>query len=218
MQRFLRLAMRSRNPIAKSFDSELLHFAIVAALSSRPTPAAAASILKFWFNETKPDQWFRRDLALDAACRARFMALHQAARQGRLDVWRASPRPALARIIILDQFSRNIYRDDPRAFAQDDIALAAARDAIRRRFDKRFAASERAFVYMPFMHAEDLCAQNECVALFKAQLPGTMNVPFAIQHRNIIERFGRFPHRNKVLGRQSTPEEITFLKAGGFNP
>lgn len=178
----------------------------------------AEAVLSFWFDETKPFQWFRRDHVFDARCARRFGPLHEAARTGRLDVWRAAPRPALARIIILDQFSRNICRDTPAAFAQDDLALAAARDGIKRRFDKRFGAKERAFFYMPFMHSESLAAQEESVALFKSQLPGTDNLPYAVQHRTIIRRFGRFPHRNKVLGRQSTPEEIAYLKAGGFNP
>lgn len=183
----------------------------------RPTAENAEAILHFWFEETKPYQWFRRDEAFDNAIRTRFGALHEAAKAGKLDVWRAHPRHSLALIILLDQFSRNLYRGDARAFAQDAQALDVAREAIRRRFDKLFDAKARAFFYMPFMHAEDKGVQDECVALFTAQLPDTYNVPFAVEHRDIVKRFGRFPHRNKVLGRASTPEEIQFLAHGGFS-
>lgn len=186
--------------------------------TARPTAQNAEAVLTFWFDETKPCQWFRRDARFDHTCRARFGALHAAACAGRLDVWRAHPRFSLALIIILDQFSRNIYRDEPRAFAQDAHALRMARDAISRRFDMLVSDQKKAFFYMPFMHAEDLAVQEESVRLFKARLPGTMNLPYALEHRDIIARFGRFPHRNRILGRTSTPEEIAFLKAGGFNP
>lgn len=189
-----------------------------APLTGRPTAAAAEAILSFWFEESKPYQWFRRDRAFDAAIKQRFGALHIAAKAGGLDVWRAHPRHSLALIILLDQFSRNLFRNDARAFAQDTQALDVAREANRRRFDQLYGARERAFFYMPFMHSESLSVQEECVALFKAQLPGTMNLPFAIEHCDIVKRFGRFPHRNSMLGRVSTPEEIAFLRAGGFNP
>jgi len=184
---------------------------------SRPTSENAERILRFWFEESKPWQWFRRDRAFDDSIRARFGALHEAARTGKLDVWRAHPQRSLALIILLDQFSRNIYRDDPRAFAQDAQALDIAREATRRRFDKLYGARERAFFYMPFMHSEDTSVQEECVALFKAQLPTTYNLPFAIEHRDIVRKFGRFPHRNKVLRRMSSPEESQFLAHGGFS-
>ncbi|MEO1137383.1 MAG: DUF924 family protein [Pseudomonadota bacterium] len=187
-------------------------------MSARPTNENGDAVLDFWFEETKPYQWFRRDDGFDAVCAHRFGALHEAARKGRLDVWRAHPRYALSLIIILDQFSRNIYRDTPLAFAQDGQALAVAREAIGRRFDRLTDDKRRAFFYMPFMHAETLPVQQESVRLFTAQMPGTMNLPFAIEHRNIVKRFGRFPHRNKIFGRVSTPDEIAFLNAGGFNP
>ncbi len=186
--------------------------------SPRPDAANAEAILDFWFKETKPYQWYRRDRAFDRAIRDRFGALHEAAKQGKLDSWRAHSRRALALVILLDQFSRNIYRDGPRAFAQDGQALDVAREAIRRRFDRLYAPREKAFFYMPFMHSEDLSVQEECVALFKARLPDSGNLPYAEEHCDIVRRFGRFPHRNRVLGRASTPEEIAFLKAGGFNP
>ena len=186
--------------------------------TGRPVGAAADAVLSFWFDEAKPYQWFRRDRAFDEDVRARFGALHAAAGEGRLDVWRVHPRHCLALIILLDQLSRNIYRDDRRAFAKDKMALAAAREAIRRRFDELVDNRKKAFFYMPFMHSEDLGVQEESVLLFKARLPGTMNLPYAVEHRDIIARFGRFPHRNQMLGRPSTPQETAFLKAGGFNP
>lgn len=185
---------------------------------TRPTNENGDAVLRFWFEETKPYQWFRRDDAFDADIARCFGALHSAAAQGKLDVWRAHPRHCLSLIILLDQFSRNLFRDTPRAFAQDAHALSIARNAIARRFDRLVDDKRQAFFYMPFMHAEDLSVQEECVALFKAQLPTTMNVPFAIEHRDIVKRFGRFPHRNGVFGRISTTEEIAFLRSGGFNP
>ncbi len=187
-------------------------------VATPPNADTAEGILRFWFEETKPYQWFRRDQIFDAAIRDRFTALHKNAVDEKLSSWGDNPRHALARIILLDQFSRNIFRDDPRAFAQDSLALDAATDAITREFDKSFEAKERAFFYMPFMHSENLAAQERSVALCKNHLPGSTNEPYAIEHRDIIKKFGRFPHRNKVLGRQSTAEEIEFLKAGGFNP
>jgi len=184
----------------------------------RPTNANGDAVLRFWFEETKPYQWFRRDDAFDEAIKTRFGAMHEAATRGRLDVWRAHPVYSLSLILILDQFSRNLYRDTPQAFAQDSQALDVAREALARRFDHLVNDQRKAFFYMPLMHAEDLSAQEECVALFKAQLPTTMNLPFAIEHRDIVKRFGRFPHRNKTFGRTSSQQEIAFLKAGGFNP
>lgn len=186
--------------------------------STRPTSENAEDILSFWFQETQPYQWFRRDSGFDAHCRERFGALHEAAKHGGLDVWRVHPRHSLALIILLDQFSRNIYRDEACAFAQDAQALDVAQEAIARWFDRPYASRERAFFYMPFMHAEDLIMQERSVALFTARMPASGNVPYAEEHRNIVKRFGRFPHRNRTLERPSTPEETAFLKAGGFNP
>lgn len=185
---------------------------------TRPTNQNGEAVLCFWFEETKPYQWFRRDDKFDAAIARRFGALHEAAANGALEVWRAHPRYALSLILILDQFSRNLYRDTPKAFAQDVHALNVAREALARHFDRLVDDKRRAFFYMPFMHAENLSVQEECVALFKARLPATMNAPFAIEHRDIVKRFGRFPHRNDTFGRRSTPDEIRFLRHGGFNP
>lgn len=186
--------------------------------STRPTNENGDAVLSFWFKETKPYQWYRRNDAFDAEIARRFGALHEAAAKDKLEVWRAHPVYSLSLIILLDQFSRNLYRDTPRAFAEDAHALSVAREAISRHFDRLVDHKRRAFFYMPFMHAENLSVQEECVALFKARLPTTMNVPFAVEHRDIVKRFGRFPHRNDTFGRRSTPEEIRFLRHGGFNP
>jgi len=191
---------------------------ITRKTDTRPGAAAAEEVLTFWFEETKPSLWFRRNAIFDQSIRDRFGALYQASAAGRLDVWRAHPRHALALIIVLDQFSRNIYRDDPRAFAQDEKAIALCEGAMRRRFDIIAEPTARSFFYMPLMHSEKLPVQKRSLQVFKARLPGTMNVPYAIDHHDIIARFGRFPHRNKTLGRISTPQEIAFLKTGGFNP
>ena len=133
--------------------------------------------------------------------------------RGELDRWRSTPLAALALIVVLDQFSRNLFRGTPRAFVGDPAALAAAASAIERGFDRLLSAQERTFAYMPFEHAEDLAAQRRSLALFGALDPD--DIDYAKRHHDIIARFGRFPHRNAALGRESTPEEIEFLKRPG---
>ena len=184
----------------------------------RPSSININRILHFWFNElATPVDWFRRNPDVDAAVSQRFGVLHARAAAGALGAWAARADGALARILLLDQFSRNIYRDDPRAFAADSLARAAARNAVARRFDMIAGPDARAFFYMPFMHSEALADQDLCVALFKARLPGGFSLPYAIEHRDIVRRFGRFPHRNAVLGRASTPMETQYLAHGGFS-
>jgi uncharacterized protein (DUF924 family) len=180
--------------------------------------ALTQSILHFWFEEHGRNDWFARRAAFDAEVQLRFRTTFDAARAGRLEAMRAAPESALALIILLDQFSRNLFRDDPRAFAQDEKARGIAREALRRRFDMIAPERRRPFFYMPFMHSEALADQDLCVSLFKARLPASFNLRYAEDHRAIIARFGRFPHRNRVLGRPSTPEEIAYLESGGFNP
>ncbi len=196
--------------------------------SNRPSPKAPAalidhrrlarSILDFWFKEHGRNDWFARRTRFDAEIRRRFGVAHESALAGRLDALRADADGALALILLLDQFSRNLYRDDARAFIGDEKARAIARGAIRRRFDMIAPRARRAFFYMPFMHSEALADQELSVGLFRARLPGSYNLRYAEDHRAIIARFGRFPHRNKILGRASTPEEIAYLAAGGFDP
>lgn len=180
--------------------------------------ALTKSILNFWFKEHGRNDWFARRRSFDAQVRRRFWAAFEAARAGRLGAMRAAPESALALSILLDQFSRNLFRDDPHAFEQDEKARLIAHEALSRRFDMIMPGKRRAFFYMPFMHSEALADQDLCVALFKARMPASFNLRYAKDHRAIVARFGRFPHRNRILGRQSTPEEIAYLEAGGFNP
>ncbi|MFL9882889.1 DUF924 domain-containing protein [Paraburkholderia agricolaris] len=163
--------------------------------------------------------WFARDQAFDAMLLERFGTLIDAAREGALDSWTATPSGALALVIVLDQFSRNCYRNTPRAFAADHQALCVAQQMVASGADLRLpTAHHRAFAYLPFEHDETLTSQHESVRLFKqlkAEPDGASYYSSAVGHARIIERFGRFPHRNAVLGRQSTDEETAFLKGPG---
>ncbi|HMJ09911.1 MAG TPA: DUF924 family protein [Polyangiaceae bacterium] len=182
---------------------------------------AAQDVLQFWFGAEgdpsfgKPRQeWFRRDASFDAAVRERFADLHAELAQGGGESWLGGARSTLAFIIVLDQFSRNLYRDDARAFAADPLALRAAELGISSGFDRELTLVERPFLYMPFMHSETLADQDRCVALFEElarEDPSAPNLSFALRHREIVARFGRFPHRNRILGRTNTPEEQAFL-------
>jgi uncharacterized protein (DUF924 family) len=175
------------------------------------TPQWIAEVLRFWFEETKPQQWFTRDENLDAEIRRRFGALHASLIEKVPATVTVTPLGALATVIVLDQFSRNLYRNSPRAFAADATALAIAEEAITAGFDRELDTNQRMFLYMPYQHSEDKAVQARSMELFAA-LGNANSLDFARQHRDIIERFGRFPHRNRVLNRASTPEEIEFLK------
>lgn len=173
--------------------------------------ATEATVLKFWFEELTPEQQFKKDKQLDMTIRDRFLELLERTIAGECASWRLTAQGCLAQIIVLDQFSRNIFRDSARAFAQDSLALAVAQDAIQKSFAQQLNVKERAFLYMPFMHSESLMVHEHAVKLFSE--PGLeMNLDFEYKHKVIIEEFGRYPHRNKILGRVSTPEEIEFLK------
>ncbi|MBZ9569114.1 DUF924 family protein [Modicisalibacter tunisiensis] len=175
---------------------------------------AHESVLDFWFRELAPRQWFRKDPALDRRIETRFLATWQAAHAGELWSWRASPRGRLAEILVLDQFSRNLFRDRPEAFAQDAQALVLAQEAVAGGADAELETVQRAFLYMPYMHSESLRIHDEAVRLFDQ--PGLEdNLESEHRHRRILERFGRYPHRNAVLGRASTPEEVDFLRQPG---
>jgi uncharacterized protein (DUF924 family) len=166
-------------------------------------------VLSFWFEELGPDGWFERRDATDETIRERFAGLHQALFQAFPSMSFDDPDSALAAILVFDQFPRNMFRGQARAFATDDVAAAIARKAIAREFDAEQPDERKLFFYMPLMHAENLADQEHCVALFAA-LEGDL-VKHAIEHRDIVARFGRFPHRNRALGRQSTPAENAFL-------
>ncbi|HEY1392981.1 MAG TPA: DUF924 family protein [Methylibium sp.] len=189
-------------------------------------PSAASEVLDFWFGTPgSPDYlqprkaWFSKNLDFDAEIRERFGSRIEAAIAGALDAWTATPPGALARILLLDQFTRNSWRDTPRTFAGDAQALAAARAMVATGQDLQLPPVQRGFAYLPYEHAEDLAAQDESVRLFTAlaqQAPDQAeDLDYAHRHREIVRRFGRFPHRNAILGRTSTPEELAFLKQPG---
>jgi uncharacterized protein (DUF924 family) len=173
-----------------------------------------ADILTFW-REAGPQRWFSADPDFDAAIRTRFLAVHDAAASGLLVAWEDTADGALALLIVLDQFPRNMFRGTARAFASDALARAVASRALARGFDLRFANPERRFFYLPFMHSEDLADQDRCLSLCAAA-SDREGVDYSIIHADIIRRFGRFPHRNSVLGRTASAEEAAFLADGGF--
>jgi uncharacterized protein (DUF924 family) len=178
-----------------------------------PLPSPT-DVLTFW-RDAGYDRWYGKDDAFDGEIRTRFMPLWEAARDGKLTEWEKSDDGTLALLIVLDQFPRNMFRNDPRAFSTDPQALAVAKSAIARGCDARVAPELRQFIYLPLMHAENLADQGHCVRLFERD-GNELNIRFAIVHADIIRRFGRFPHRNAVLGRVTTPEEAAFLDDGGF--
>jgi uncharacterized protein (DUF924 family) len=190
-------------------------------------------VLSFWFGKLDADgfateeqskKWFSRDDDFDAEISRLFRSDYDLIAAGKREGWLDAPRSSLAYVIVLDQFARNMFRRSPQAFAADPRALQAAQASVDLRFDRELRTAERVFLYMPFMHAEDLAAQDRCIDLFEgcaAEVPERVrdrvigNVKYARAHRDIIARFGRFPHRNTVLGRTSTPDEIEFLKQPG---
>jgi len=172
--------------------------------------AWAADVLRFWFEECTPAQWFKRDDAFDQGLRERFLALHDSVTTLANEVCLADPDTALAAIIVLDQFSRNMFRGTPAAFASDAKALAIAQAAVERGFDTELPDARRQFFYLPFEHAEDAGAQARSVELFASLGPEPLR--WAEAHKAVIDRFGRFPHRNAILGRAATPEEVAFLR------
>jgi uncharacterized protein (DUF924 family) len=193
----------------------------------------AERVLRLWFGELdergRADaehtaRWWKKDPAFDESLRQQFASEHAAVAAGQREAWLATPRGRLATIIVLDQLSRNMYRSTPRMFAFDARALEVAKSAIEQQDDRRLCTDERTFLYIPLMHSEDLATQQRSVQLFtqfceelddELRKRITYNLDFAIQHRDIIARFGRFPHRNEVLGRSSTQAELEFLKQPG---
>ena len=181
---------------------------------SNPALASSEDVLKFWFGELTPEDWWRKDPVLDRRIADRFDPTLAAASRCELHAWRGSARGRLAEVIVLDQFSRNVHRDTAAAFANDSLALALAQEAVARGCDLELPAAERAFLYLPWMHSESALIHGEALRLFAA--PGLeKNLDFERRHKAIIDRFGRYPHRNALLGRTSTTEELEFLKQPG---
>ncbi len=185
----------------------------------------ADEILAFWFG--KPDEvdyrkprkvWFIKNPEFDKEVRSRFLSDYEQAAAGQLDDWKATPQSCLALIILLDQFSRNMFRGQPQAFATDPQALSYAKYAVAQGFDKQLLPLQRWFIYLPFEHSENLADQHQCIELhstLKDYPECASGIDYAYRHLKIIERFGRFPHRNQILGRETTPEEAEFLKQPG---
>jgi len=189
--------------------------------TSAPLAPFAEEILTFWFTSGPREDrevWFRKDDAFDAEIRERFGEAIAPGLAGAFGDWCTTPRGSLARVILLDQFTRNAFRGTPQAFAGDARALATAKHALEREFDRELDPYERWFMYMPFVHSEDLETQDQAVTLFVALATETgldSPLPWTQRHRDVIARFGRFPHRNEILGRPSTPEELAFLAQPG---
>lgn len=171
-------------------------------------------VLAFWFGPEAEGRWFAKDEAFDARLGRRLGGLASAAAGGRLDGWAGTARGALALVILLDQLPRNLHRGRPDAFAQDPKARAVASRAVDQGLDRSLTPRERLFLYLPFEHGEDLADQDRAVALIGA-LGDAEQTDYAVRHRAVVRRFGRFPHRNRVLGRESTPEEVAFLTEPG---
>jgi uncharacterized protein (DUF924 family) len=171
-------------------------------------------VLTFWFDELEPKQWWIKDVAFDAQIAQRFGTVHRSAAVGELFSWRDTSEGRLAEIIVLDQFSRNIYRDAPGAFASDGMALALAQEAIRAGASATLSGIQGAFLLMPYMHSESQVVHEEAVKHF-TELGLENQLNYELKHKEIIDQFGRYPHRNAILGRTSTPEEEAFLKQPG---
>jgi uncharacterized protein (DUF924 family) len=171
----------------------------------------AQEVLHFWFDELNEQDWFSGSAHVDEKCSTRFRALYAALKDHPSELDDADASTLLAAVIVLDQFPRNIFRNTPEAYATDGKALALARHAVASGKDKSLSKAQRHFLYMPFMHSEDLTAQAESVRLF-AELGTPENMKYAHHHHDVVERFGRFPHRNAIFGRRSRPEELEFLK------
>ena len=192
--------------------------AVTAGLDADAADEAAHEILAFWVDDVGPEGWYTADADTDATIRDRWDTLWKRARNGQMEHWLASPRGALAYILLTDQFPRNMFRDDARAFATDAHALNAAIKMIWRRWDMRLPEPVRQFFYLPLMHSECQSDQDRCVRMMITRMPetGAHNLLHARAHREVIRRFGRFPHRNAALRRDTTRAEAAFLDAGGY--
>ncbi|KMT64465.1 DUF924 family protein [Catenovulum maritimum] len=174
----------------------------------------ADDVINFWFTQLEPKQWWVKDEALDSLIKSQFLATLNQAKRGELYHWRTSIQGRLAEIIVLDQFSRNIYRGQPDSFSADSIALVLSQEAISLGLDQSLNPEQKSFLYMPFMHSESATIHQVAVKLFKDNNLAS-NYEFELKHKEIIDKFGRYPHRNNILGRESTAEELAFLQQPG---
>lgn len=174
----------------------------------------STDIYNFWFKELTPKDWWSGSKEIDSQIKNRFQDLHTRAVAGELSRWRESAQGRLCEIIVIDQFSRNIYRGDKRSFIYDPMALVLAQELVRLGLDQKLSTTERSFAYLPYMHSESALIHAEAVKLYQAE-GLEYNYDFELRHKAIIDRFGRYPHRNEILERQSTQEEIEFLKTPG---
>ena len=208
---FEALATRNSQDAIGPAEPETRYFA--AKPERQATPAEALDVVRFW-QDAGPELWFAKDPEFDRRFRERFLALHEAAARGELAGWIASPYGALGLLLLLDQFPRNAFRGTPRMYDTDALARTMASAAIAAGHDQKVPVELRLFIYLPFGHSEDMADQDRSVAL---SLPlGERNLAHAEGHRDIVRRFGRFPHRNAILGRTTTPDEQRFLDEGGF--
>lgn len=173
---------------------------------------AIQDVLHFWFEELSRSDWFKKSDSLDQTIISRFKDLYEKAKCGELFKWRETPEGRLAEIIILDQFSRNMFRGTSKAFEADILALTLAQEMVIQKLDQKFDLTKRAFIYMPYMHSESLAIHEEAMKLF-SQAGLKENLEFEVAHKKVIEKFGRYPHRNAILGRESTEEEKEYLKS-----
>lgn len=171
-------------------------------------------IIDFWFNEIDKKLWFKKDPEFDQLIRDRFADVYNSAKTNELFSWRENIQGRLAEIIVLDQFSRNLFRDSAKAFSCDHLSLCLAQEAVAQKLDSELSNTEKSFLYMPYMHSESLLIHEQAVKLFSAKGLDN-NLQFELRHKEIIEKFSRYPHRNAILGRESTAEEIEFLTQPG---
>ncbi|MBN9344410.1 MAG: DUF924 domain-containing protein [Holosporales bacterium] len=171
----------------------------------------SSQIIHFWFHDLTPEQWWKKDPALDQLIHEKYQSIHQQAIKGELWEWRTTTEGRLAEILILDQFSRHLYRDHPQAFANDSMALMLSQEAISLKTDLALTPIQRSFLYLPFMHSESAKIHEIAVQLY-TDLGLEQNLKFELLHKRIIDQFGRYPHRNEILGRISTQEELAFLQ------
>ena len=178
-----------------------------------------SEVTDFWLNEVGPKGWYMADDAVDAAIRERFLATWEEARDGGLADWKLRPATMLAYLIVVDQFPRNMFRENGDAFSTDKMARCAAKKAIEKKWDLKIAEPQRQFFYLPLMHSECLTDQERSICLFKTRMPetGESNLLHSKAHREVIRRFGRFPYRNGALARRDTNLEVAFLEQGGYS-